>query len=295
MVAVAPIRSSERKRVLIVDDEPTILNALKELLRDRFDVETCETAEAAEGKLLSFHPDVLLTDVRLPGESGLALVAVARRLIPESVVLVLTALSSVDVAVKAMKAGAHDFLTKPVDVTVLEVVLDRALEQQKTALEVKRMRDRLFSVANRPLGDSVEMQDTLRIAAEVAESLATVLITGESGSGKEVLARYIHDMSGRLSGPFIAVNCGAIPETLLESEFFGHEAGAFTGAVKRHIGRFERAQGRHDLSRRGWRAAADAASEVAPSAAGAGDRARRQLGFGLARRPRHRRDEPRPL
>ena len=244
MVAVAPIASSDRKRVLIVDDEPTILHSLKELLVDRFDVETCDTAEAAESKLLRFRPDVLLTDVRLPGESGLALVSVARRLIPESVVIVLTGLSSVDVAVQAMKAGAHDFLTKPVDVDVLDVVLDRTLEQQKTALEVKWLRERLFQEtgANRPLGDSFEMQEVVRTATEVADSMATILVTGESGSGKEVLARYIHDMSSRAAGPFVAVNCGAIPATLLESEFFGHEAGSFTGAVKRRIGRFERAQ-----------------------------------------------------
>jgi DNA-binding NtrC family response regulator len=164
---------------------------------------------------------------------------------PETVILVMTAYSSVEAAVEAMKAGARDFIMKPVNFEALELVVKRELDHQRTALELKRLREQLIDRIqdDEVWGESPEMQVVLRTATDVADSMATVLITGESGTGKEVLARFLHRHSSRSHGPMIAVNCGAIPESLMEAELFGHEKGAFTGASQRKIGRFERAQG----------------------------------------------------
>jgi DNA-binding NtrC family response regulator len=232
-------------KVLIVEDEDAARTALVRLLSQDYEVAACDTAEAAEVEIERFSPDVVLTDIRLPGASGLTLVPKARQVIPECIVLVMTAYSSIETAVEAMKAGARDFIIKPINFEALELVLRREIDHQRVALEAKRLREELHNriVDAEVWGESPEMQDVLRAAAEVADSHATVLITGESGTGKEVLARFLHRRSGRANGPFVPVNCAAIPETLLESEFFGHEKGAFTGAVGRKVGRFERANG----------------------------------------------------
>jgi len=234
-----------KHRILIVEDEAGARDALVRLLEADYRVEACDTAETAEAKLDSFRPDVVLTDVRLPGASGIQLLPKVQERIPECVVLVMTAYSSIETAVEAMRAGANDFIVKPINVEALELILSRELEHQQTALEVKRLREQLIDrIEDEEMwGDSREMQDVLRTAADVADSMATVLITGESGTGKEVLARFLHRRSSRAEAPWVAVNCGAIPETLMESELFGHERGAFTGAVDRKIGRFERANG----------------------------------------------------
>jgi two-component system NtrC family response regulator/two-component system response regulator HydG len=240
-------RSSQlvQPRVLIVEDEDAARNALVRLLSPEFQVASCDTAEAAEIEIKRFSPDVLLTDVRLPGASGLTLVQKAKTAIPECIVLVMTAYTSVETAVEAMRAGARDFIIKPINFDALELVLRREIDHQRIALEAKRLREELHNriIDAEVWGESAEMQAVLRGAADVAQSNATVLITGESGTGKEVLARFLHRCSHRANGPFVAVNCAAIPETLLESEFFGHEKGAFTGAVGRKLGRFERANG----------------------------------------------------
>jgi two-component system NtrC family response regulator/two-component system response regulator HydG len=232
-------------KILIVEDEAAARDALVRLLSAEYDVASCETAEAAEEEIRRFQPDVVLTDVRLPGASGLTLVQKARQAIPECIVLVMTAYTSIETAVEAMKAGARDFIVKPINLDALELVLRRELEHQKIALEVKHLREELHDrIRDEEVwGESPEMQAVLRAGCDVAASNATVLITGESGTGKEVLARFLHRRSSRSTGPFVGVNCGAIPETLLESEFFGHEKGAFTGAVGRKLGRFERANG----------------------------------------------------
>jgi two-component system NtrC family response regulator/two-component system response regulator HydG len=232
-------------KILIVEDEAAARDALVRLLSHDYDVASTETAEGAEEELHRFRPDLILTDVRLPGASGLTLVERARELIPECIVLVMTAYTSIEVAVQAMRMGARDFIIKPINLEALEMVLKREIDHQRIALEVKHLREALHDrIRDEEVwGDSPEMQAVLRSAADVAASNATVLITGESGTGKEVLARFLHRRSNRSSGPFVGVNCGAIPETLLESEFFGHEKGSFTGAIARKLGRFERANG----------------------------------------------------
>ena len=232
-------------RILVVEDEAAARDALVRLLETDYHVAACDTAETAEAKLETFRPDVVLTDVRLPGSSGLQLLPKVRERIPECIVLVMTAYSSVESAVEAMRAGANDFIVKPINVDALELVLERELAHQKTALEVKRLREQLVDrIEDEEMwGDSAEMQSVLLTASDVASSMATVLITGDSGTGKEVLARFLHRRSERSEAPMVAVNCGAIPETLMEAELFGHERGAFTGAVDRKIGRFERADG----------------------------------------------------
>jgi DNA-binding NtrC family response regulator len=232
-------------RILIVEDEAAARDGLSRLLELHYVVEAVETAEAAEEKLETFRPDVVLTDVRLPGASGLTLLPKIKERSPETIVLVMTAYSSVEAAVEAMRAGARDFVMKPVNIDALELILQRELDHQRTALEVKHLREQLIDRIqdDEVWGESPEMQEVLRTAADVADSMATVLITGESGTGKEVLARFLHRRSARAEGPMVAVNCGAIPETLMESELFGHEKGAFTGAVQRKLGRFERADG----------------------------------------------------
>ena len=232
-------------RILVVEDEAGARDALVRLLELDYLVDSCDTAEAAEEKLESFRPDIVLTDVRLPGESGLSLIPKIRQRSPESVVIVMTAYSSVEMAVEAMRAGARDFVLKPVNFDALELILARELKYQETALEVKRLREQLVDRIDdeEVWGHSPQMQSVLRTATDVASSQATVLISGESGTGKEVLARFLHRHSDRSDKPLIPVNCGAIPETLVEAELFGHEKGAFTGATQRKIGRFERADG----------------------------------------------------
>ncbi|MBX2813937.1 MAG: sigma-54 dependent transcriptional regulator [Myxococcales bacterium] len=238
-----PRESSERPRIMIVEDNAQARNALATLLKNKYDVEACDTAEAAREKFPKFRPDVLLTDIRLPGSSGLTLIPAVLKAIPECIVLVMTGYPFLEDAVAAMRSGARDFIVKPINFEALQLVLQRELRAQETALEVKRLREQLVdSIRDEEAwGDSAEMQHVLRMASEVANSRATVLITGESGTGKEVMARFLHRHSDRADGPFVAVNCAAVPENLLESEFFGHEEGSFNGAIAQKIGRFERA------------------------------------------------------
>ena len=240
-----PTHGEITPRILIVEDEAAARDALVRLLELTYAVEACETAEGAEDALGRFRPDVVLTDVRLPGASGLSLIPKVREMHPESVVIVMTAYSSVETAVEAMRAGARDFVMKPVNFDALELIIQREIENQRTAIEVKHLREQLLERVedDEVWGHSAQMQSVLRTASDVASSMATVLITGESGSGKEVLARFLHRHSARGENAIVAVNCGAIPESLVESELFGHEKGAFTGATQTKIGRFERADG----------------------------------------------------
>jgi two-component system NtrC family response regulator/two-component system response regulator HydG len=232
-------------RILVVEDDASARVALVRLLSKTYTVDSVETAEAAEDRLQSFQPDLVLTDVHLPGESGLTLVKRIQDQSPETIVLVMTAHSSVELAVEAMRSGARDFIVKPINFEALELEIRRELDHQAIAIELKHLREeRLDRIRDQEVwGESSEMQAVLRSALDVAPSMATVLLTGESGTGKEVLARFVHRNSKRAAKPFVAVNCGALAETLLESELFGHEKGAFTGAVARKLGRFERADG----------------------------------------------------
>jgi DNA-binding NtrC family response regulator len=235
-----------RGRILIVDDEANARTALAELLREEgYQVETAADGFKALPKLDEFGPDLVLTDLKMPGMDGIALMEKARESDPERVVVVMTAYGSIDTAVSAMRQGAADYLTKPINVEELVLVLDRALERRRLRAEAGHLRQRLAEkhrITNM-VGSSANMAKVFDTVLQVAPSRASVLITGESGTGKELIAAAIHEHSPRARGPFIKLHCAALAETLLESELFGHERGAFTGAVARRDGRFQQANG----------------------------------------------------
>ena len=196
--------------------------------------------------LMDAHPfDVILTDLRMPGKSGLKVIDRALALPSKPAVLMMTAYGSIDTAVEAMRRGAVDFLTKPVNIERLDVLIRRALKAKTLEVEVEQLHERLdqkFDLAG-IVGDSALLKDIIERVKKVALSKATILIEGESGTGKELIAQAIHQASPRSRGPFVAVHCAALSESLLESELFGHEKGSFTGATERRIGRFESADG----------------------------------------------------
>jgi DNA-binding NtrC family response regulator len=229
------------RRVLIADDDPLARDFLAEVMLSK-SIEPLVAQDAAEAfRLLTEHEvDLVLTDLRMPGDSGLVLLRRIRASGRDVPVVVLTAYGSVDTAVTALKEGADDFLTKPLAIEQIETVLRTieargAISADAPAEEALRCRDQAHAI----VAKSPQVRALLDTAIRVARSKATVLITGESGTGKELFARIIHDESPRHGGPFVRVNCAALAETLLESELFGHEKGAFTGAMTRREGRFE--------------------------------------------------------
>ncbi len=235
-----------RARILIVDDEANARMALAELLREEgYAIETAADGFKALPKLGDFAPDVLLTDLKMPGMDGLSLMRKAHERDPESVAVVMTAFGAVDTAVAAMREGAADYLTKPINMEELVLVLERVLERRRLRAEAGLLRERLAERGRLPnmIGSSPRMRAVFETVMQVAPSRAGVLITGESGTGKELLAAAIHEHSPRAAGPFVKLHCSALAESLLESELFGHERGAFTGAVGRRDGRFQQADG----------------------------------------------------
>lgn len=231
--------------VLIVDDEKHTREGLQQALADTYDVSIAASADEAFNLLEAQPFDVVLTDLRMPGKSGLKVIDKALALPQRPAVLMMTAYGNIDTAVEAMKRGAVDFLTKPVNIERLEVLIQRALKTKTLEVEVQQLHERLdekFSVSG-IVGHSPNLAAVLDRVKLVAPSRATVLIDGESGTGKELIAQAIHQASPRARAPFIAVHCAALSENLLESELFGHERGAFTGATERRIGRFEAAVG----------------------------------------------------
>jgi DNA-binding NtrC family response regulator len=238
--------SMPRDRILIVDDEANARTALAELLRDEgYAVETAADGFKALPKLDDFAPDVVVTDLKMPGLSGLELMEKVRERDPSCVVIVMTAFGAIETAVEAMRKGAADYLTKPVNVEELSLVLGRELERKRLRAEAGELRQRLSErhrIAN-IIGVSQPMQQVFDTVLQVAPSRATVLITGESGTGKELIAAALHEHSPRAKGPFVKLHCAALAESLLESELFGHERGSFTGAAGRREGRFEQAHG----------------------------------------------------
>lgn len=229
--------------VLIVDDEKHTRDGLRQALEDDYDVSVAANAEEAFNHLESQEFDVILTDLRMPGKSGLKIIDRALALPNKPAVIMMTAYGSIDSAVEAMKRGAVDFLTKPVNIERLEVLIQRALKTKTLEVEVKQLHERLDDKFNFNgiIGHSGKLHAVIDRVKLVASSKATILIDGESGTGKELIAQAIHQSSPRARAPFIAVHCAALSENLLESEIFGHERGAFTGAFEKRIGRFEAA------------------------------------------------------
>lgn len=231
--------------VLIVDDEKHTREGLRQALEDSYDVFVAQDADEAFNVMGAQEFDVVVTDLRMPGKSGLKVIDKALTLPNKPVVLMMTAYGNVESAVEAMKRGATDFLTKPVNLEKLEILIQRALKSRNLETENKQLHERLdekFSLEGF-VGNSAPLQDVLDRVKLVAPSRATVLIAGETGTGKELVAQAIHQLSSCSKGAFVAVHCAALPATLLESELFGHEKGAFTGATERRIGRFESADG----------------------------------------------------
>ena len=231
--------------VLIVDDEKSARDGLVRALRRDYHVLAAENAKSALETLSSQQIDVLLSDVRMPGMDGITLMQRALANHPELTCIILTAYGDVDIAVEAMKQGATDFMTKPINLDKLELVLGRVLKAKKIEIENEQLKvqlDSKYGLEN-IIGRSPPMQEVFDTIRQVAVSRATVLIQGESGTGKELVAKAIHQLSARNKGPFVAVHCAALSENILESELFGHEKGAFTGAMERRIGRFEKADG----------------------------------------------------
>ncbi len=236
----------KQERVLIVEDEENERTGLAELASLwGFRVETAVDGLDALERIEAFQPSVVVTDIMMPRLDGIELL---RRIadLPQAIkVIVMTAHGSVDSAVEAMKIGAYDYMQKGSDPTRLRTILRHAFSEQETERELEATRRNLRDkgMLGRLVGSSRKFQEVFHLTEMVAPSTASVLITGESGTGKELVARTIHEMSPRKDKPFIAINCAAIPETLIESEIFGHERGAFTGAMERRVGCFELAEG----------------------------------------------------
>jgi len=233
--------------ILIVDDEKNTLSGLEKFLEGQhYDVLTAEKAEDALRLIDKERPDIVLTDIRMPGMDGMALLEKIKAKHPEVTVILLTAYGTVENAVKAMKTGAFHYLMKPVNLEELEFLIKKALTQQSLREENRELRRELFRERfeeGEIIAHSKKMKQVLEVVDRVAPTRSTVLLEGESGTGKELLAHRIHQMSPRRNETFLAVHCAALTETLLASELFGHEKGAFTGASERKIGRFEMANG----------------------------------------------------
>ncbi|MCI0658922.1 MAG: sigma-54 dependent transcriptional regulator, partial [Acidobacteria bacterium] len=232
--------------VVVADDEESARISLGQILReDGYQVSLAADGEEALRLVAAEQPDVLLTDLKMPGMDGQELLSRVRQGYPEVAVVIMTAHGTIRSAVEALRQGAEDYLTKPVDVEEVEYLLDQVLKRRKLLSETRLLRERLdekYRFEN-IIGRGPEMLEVFRLVEQVAPTQASVLITGESGTGKELIAQAIHQRSQRRDAAFIKVSCAALPETLLESELFGHERGAFTGALARRAGRFELAAG----------------------------------------------------
>ena len=231
--------------ILIIDDERNTREGIKLALEDKYTVLLAEDALRGLAILTEKKVDIVLTDLRMPGMDGMDFTREVSSWEDHPLIIMLTAYGSVQTAVEAMKNGAYDYLTKPVNLDNLEMMIERGLETQRLRRENEALRQKLGQQQglDNIIGNSKVMQDIFDTVRQVADTRTTVLLTGESGTGKEVFARAIHQLSSRAKKPFIALHCAALNENLLESELFGHEKGAFTGATERVIGRFEHADG----------------------------------------------------
>jgi DNA-binding NtrC family response regulator len=232
------------KSVLIVDDEVGTRESVKMILKNDYEVFLAKDAEEAFLQIKEHSPDVVLLDIILPDIDGLKVLEKVKESDPDLIVIMITATKTIKTAVEAMKLGAYDYVTKPFDIDELRLIISRSLSTQALEKEVKYLRkeiDKGFSIGN-IIGKSKVMENIFKVVRQIADSKSTVLIMGESGTGKELISRAIHYNSNRKNFPFVTINCAAIPETLIESELFGHERGAFTNAIEKKLGRFEIAQ-----------------------------------------------------
>ena len=238
--------SAFKGRILIVDDEANARNALAELMDDAgYSVSTAADGRTALLQMEQVDPDVVLTDLKMPGMDGLSLIEQGRPMSQHTTFIVMTAFGTIDTAVQAIKLGAESYLTKPLELDAVMAIVDRALERTRLSREAEQLRQRVddrFQFGN-IIGEHPSMQRLMKNVAQVAGSRATVLIHGETGTGKELIAAAIHQNSDRKDKPFVRLNCASLSETLLESELFGHERGSFTGAMSRREGRFKQADG----------------------------------------------------
>jgi two-component system NtrC family response regulator len=237
----------DETRVLIVDDEPNIRSGLARGLRQQVDaIDTAASGAEAINLVHQQQYQLAIVDVRLQGDvDGLELISQILKIEPATACIVITAHGTVETAVEAMRRGAFDFITKPVDLNLIRQQVGKAIEHHRLRFENRQLRDRLADAGEISgiVGNCSVIQDVYRQIRQVADTDATVMIHGESGTGKELVARALHDLSGRCQRPFVAVSLGALPESLLESELFGHEKGAFSGATRRKPGCFEQASG----------------------------------------------------
>ncbi len=239
---------SNKPSVLVVDDESGILDTLRILLRNEgFDVTTAQGGKAGLEQIRSGQYDIILSDVRMPQVTGIDILNAAREQDPMTPVILMTAQASLQSAISAVNSGAFYYIQKPFSNDELVAILRRACEFRAVRVENKQLKQEIRrrdkAAVSRPIGKSKRFLDVLKLAEHVAPTDSTVLIQGESGTGKEVIARYIHNLSTRVDGPFMSINCGALPENLLESELFGHVKGSFTGAVRDKQGLFAAARG----------------------------------------------------
>lgn len=235
-----------KPRILIIDDDTSLRRVLEYNLQEAgYAVATAASGEDGLAMFDEVNPALVITDMKMPCMDGMQVLKAVKERAPETLVIMITAFGTVDIAVEAMKAGAYDYITKPFNRDELRLTVAKALQLSGLADENRRLKSELTDRVDfrSMVGSSAAMEKVFQVVAKVADTEASVLITGESGTGKELVARSIHTRSGRTNGPFVAINCAAIPRDLLESELFGHVKGAFTGAIKDKTGKFQLADG----------------------------------------------------
>lgn len=230
-------------KILVIDDERSIRNTLKDILEyEKYEVDLAEDGIKALEKVKTAEYDIILCDIKMPGMDGIEVLEKLQELTPDTPVVMISGHGNIDTAVESIKKGAFDYIEKPLDLNRLLITIRNAMDKSSLVTETKILKKKV-NKKYEIVGNSKVLKEVVEMADRVAKTDARVLITGNNGTGKELVARRIHDQSNRSAGPFVEVNCAAIPSELIESELFGHEKGSFTSAVKQHIGKFEQANG----------------------------------------------------